>query len=257
MSQDTLPSSWREGRWTLILVGFREEAVLALPVLPFPAGRCGPVRRPRRRRAGAPELPRARLAPGPGPACVRGREWLCRAWRLAVGRRSPGARISPAPKVCRNSKACTGCRGAALRTRCLCWDERVRARPGRGRGAAQRSAHRSRASSPGPPAAGSRFARAQRSESPRWDYPASLTPGGGCCSRLSLLGLSQSTWFLTEPVSQESTCPSALHLPPTVNPRAGKHSTAGTPQTRQDLPGTAPRGARVTRVRHTECVSPG
>lgn len=101
----------------------------------------------------------------------------------AVGRRSPGARVSPAPKVCRNSKAsAAGPRSGPA----------AFARAG-----ARRRAHRSRASGPGPRAAGSRSARAQRAESPRWDRRASLTPGGGCCSLSALLGLSQSTWFLT------------------------------------------------------------
>lgn len=135
MSQDTLPSSCLEGRWTLILVGFREEAALALPVLPFPGGRCGPVGRPRGGRAGAPGLPRARLAPGPRRVCMRGREWLCRAWRRAVGRRSPGARMSPTPKVCGNSKAsAAGPRSGPPAFAGASGPEQVRARRGRGAG---------------------------------------------------------------------------------------------------------------------------
>lgn len=74
-----------------------------------------------------------------GPVCMQACEWLCRAWRRAVGRRSPDARMSPETKVCRNSKVSAGGRGAALRTRCPCRGEWAWAR---------RRLHRSRAPAP-------------------------------------------------------------------------------------------------------------
>lgn len=66
---------------------------------------------------------------------------------------------------------------------------RMRLGLGRGRGAAFI------AFGPRPPA--SRFARPQSAEGPCWDYPRCLSSGGGCCSHSSLVGLSQSPWFLT------------------------------------------------------------
>ncbi|CAN8187809.1 unnamed protein product [Coccothraustes coccothraustes] len=78
--------------------------------------------------------------------------------------------------------------------------------PGRAPG---RSAPRVPSSSLSAPGPGRRFALFQRSESPRWDHPNSLTPRAGCRSRSWLSALLRSAWLLIGAGFPESSLPSA------------------------------------------------
>lgn len=172
------PSSGLENRWTLSLVGFKEEAALALPVPPLPGGRGSPVRA----RAGTSGSERA---------------W---AWAGGAAQRPSPSGPGPQPVVPPVPRALSA-RAGTLRVAEA--QEEEAAVPTRG----------------------------------SWGCPEPLVPDR---SRFSA-----------------ELFPSALRLPPAVDPGAGTHGTSGHPRTRQDLPGAAPRGARVTRVRRTGCVSPG